>query len=80
VLRLKMAPRFQELQVPANEFIAFLRTAFAMKRKTLVNNLRKSYAEPQIKAALKQQGIRADVRAEALSLEAAAAVFRSLAQ
>jgi 16S rRNA (adenine1518-N6/adenine1519-N6)-dimethyltransferase len=78
VLRLTVAPRFEELAVPAKEFIGFLRTAFAMKRKTLVNNLRKDYAEPRISAALKQQGVRPDVRAEALSLEEAAAVFRIL--
>jgi 16S rRNA (adenine1518-N6/adenine1519-N6)-dimethyltransferase len=80
VLRLTVAPRFQELQAPAKEFIEFLRTAFAMKRKTLLNNLRKTYPDPQIRAALKLQGILADVRAEALSLEEAAAVFRSLGQ
>jgi 16S rRNA (adenine1518-N6/adenine1519-N6)-dimethyltransferase len=80
VLRLTVAPRFQELQVPVKEFIEFLRTAFAMKRKTLLNNLRKAYTDRQIRAALKQQSIRADVRAEALSLEEAAAVFRSLGQ
>ena len=78
VLRLTVAPRFEELQVPAKQFIDFLRTAFAMKRKTLLNNLKKRYPEPQIRAALKEHGIRADVRAEALSLEAAAAVWRSL--
>lgn len=80
VLRLTIAPRFQELVVPAREFIDFLRTAFAMKRKTLLNNLKKSYEEPQIRAALKVNGIRADVRAEALSLVESAAVFRSLTQ
>ena len=41
-----------------------------MKRKTLLNNLKKRYAEEQIRAALKQAGVRSDVRAEAMPLEA----------
>jgi len=80
VLRLTVAPRFEELQVSAKEFIVFLRSAFAMKRKTLLNNLKKNYGEPQIRAALKEAGVRSDVRAEALSLEETAAVFRNLRQ
>ena len=78
VLRMKVAPRFEELGVAAEEFIEFLKLAFAMKRKTLLNNLRKRYAEEQIRAALKQAGARADVRAEAMSLEKSAAVFKAL--
>jgi 16S rRNA (adenine1518-N6/adenine1519-N6)-dimethyltransferase len=80
VLRLTVAPRFEELRVAAKEFIDFLRGAFAMKRKTLLNNLKKNYGELQIRAALKEAGVRSDVRAEALSLEETAAVFRNLRQ
>jgi 16S rRNA (adenine1518-N6/adenine1519-N6)-dimethyltransferase len=78
VLRLTIAPRFEELQVPPQEFIQFLKTAFAMKRKTLVNNLKAVYPEGRIKAGLKQAGVRLDVRAEALELEKMAAIFREL--
>ena len=78
VLRLKVAPRFAELQVQPRDFIDFLKTAFAMKRKTLLNNLKKKYGETRIRAALKEAGVRGDVRAEALSLEKSATVFRSL--
>jgi len=78
VLRLTVAPRFAELGVPPKEFIQFLKTAFAMKRKTLLNNLKKSYPEERIRAALKETGVRSDVRAEALPLEKAAEVFRRL--
>ncbi|HKW75165.1 MAG TPA: 16S rRNA (adenine(1518)-N(6)/adenine(1519)-N(6))-dimethyltransferase RsmA [Terriglobales bacterium] len=78
VLRLIIAPRFEELQVPPQEFIQFLKTAFAMKRKTLVNNLKAIYPEEQIKDSLKQAGVRLDVRAEALDLEKMATVFREL--
>src|SRR5690242_18796978 len=78
VLRLTVAPRFTELQVKPGEFIDFLKTAFAMKRKTLLNNLRQKYGEEQVRAALKHAGVRADVRAEALPLERSAGVFRLL--
>lgn len=78
VLRLTIAPKFEELGVPAREFIAFLKTAFAMKRKTLVNNLKKNFAEAAIKTALTEARVRLDARAEALSLETMAAVFKRL--
>lgn len=78
VLRLTIAPRFEELQVRPQEFIQFLKTAFAMKRKTLVNNLKSTYAGDRIRASLKQSGVRPDVRAEALDLEKMAAIFREL--
>ena len=78
VLRLTVAPRFGELQVKPEEFIAFLKLAFAMKRKTLVNNLRTKYGEEKVRGALKEAGVRADVRAEALPLEKSAEIFRKL--
>jgi 16S rRNA (adenine1518-N6/adenine1519-N6)-dimethyltransferase len=78
VLRMTIAPRFDELQIQPAEFIAFLRTAFSMKRKTLLNNLKKDYQDEAIREALKEAGIRADIRAEALPLEKSAEVFRLL--
>ncbi len=78
VLRLTIAPRFAELQIKPAEFIGFLKTAFAMKRKTLLNNLKKDYSEELIRSTLKETGIRSDVRAEALPLERSADVFRQL--
>jgi 16S rRNA (adenine1518-N6/adenine1519-N6)-dimethyltransferase len=78
VLRLTMAPRLEELQVAEEPFIAFLKLAFAQKRKTLVNNLRGQYELAGIRAALKSAGLRPDVRAEAIPLEKTAAVFRAL--
>jgi 16S rRNA (adenine1518-N6/adenine1519-N6)-dimethyltransferase len=78
VLRLTMAPRLEELQVEEVTFIAFLKLAFAQKRKTLVNNLRGQYDLAAIRTALKAAGLRPDVRAEAISLEKTAAVFRAL--
>jgi 16S rRNA (adenine1518-N6/adenine1519-N6)-dimethyltransferase len=78
VLRLTMAPRLEELQVEEGPFIAFLKLAFAQKRKTLMNNLRGQYDVAAIRAALKTSGVRSDVRAEAMPLEKTAAVFRAL--
>ena len=78
VLRLTMAPRLEELRIKEAPFIAFLKRAFAQKRKTLLNNLRPQYTEAAIRAALKSAGLRSDVRAEAMSLEKTAAVFRAL--
>ena len=78
VLRLTVAPKFDELEIPERKFIQFLKTAFAMKRKTLVNNLKTVYAEEQVRTALKQAGVRADIRAEAMGLEQMAKVFRNL--
>jgi 16S rRNA A1518/A1519 N6-dimethyltransferase RsmA/KsgA/DIM1 with predicted DNA glycosylase/AP lyase activity len=49
-----------------------------MKRKTLLNNLKKDYPEELIRSSLKAAGIRADVRAEALPLETSAQIFRQL--
>jgi len=78
VLRLTMAPRLEELQVAEEPFIAFLKLAFAQKRKTTLNNLRGQYADTAVRAALKSAGLRADVRAEAVPLEKMAAAFRAL--
>ncbi len=80
VLRLKIAPQFARLRVEPAGFLEFLKLSFGQKRKTLVNNLKARYPEREIRSALQKAGGRADVRAEALPLEKAAAVFRLLAQ
>jgi 16S rRNA (adenine1518-N6/adenine1519-N6)-dimethyltransferase len=78
VLRLTMQPKLQELAVPEREFIGFLKLSFAQKRKTLINNLKSSYPSEALRSALKSAGLRSDVRAEAISLEKAAELFREL--
>ena len=55
--------------------LAFLHRAFAMRRKTLWNNLARA---PQAAAALAALGLPADVRAEALPPAALLAVFQAL--
>jgi 16S rRNA (adenine1518-N6/adenine1519-N6)-dimethyltransferase len=80
VVRLTMAPRAAELQVNPDAFQEVLKVAFAQKRKTLANNLKVRYDDKTVAAALKAAGVRADARAEALSLEKLAAVFRGLSK
>ena len=79
VLRLTVAPRLQSLRVPERGFVDFLRLSFGQKRKTLANNLKSVYELEDIVQALTKAGVRRDVRAEALPLEKAAAIFRLLA-
>jgi 16S rRNA (adenine1518-N6/adenine1519-N6)-dimethyltransferase len=79
VLRLTVHPRFEELKVETKTFIPFLKAAFAMKRKTLLNNLKPQYSSAHIKAALEHAGIRSDARAEAMTLEEMAELFHQLA-
>ena len=78
VLRFETSPRFAELGVAEQEFIDFLKLSFGQKRKTLSNNLKSRFPDAEIKAAMKSSGLKPDVRAEAISLEQAALLFRDL--
>ncbi len=78
VLRLTVEPRFDKLRVEPAAFIQFLRLSFGQKRKTLLNNLKQQYDPAAVRTALEKAKVAPDVRAEALSLEKAAAVFRAL--
>ncbi|HKT68676.1 MAG TPA: 16S rRNA (adenine(1518)-N(6)/adenine(1519)-N(6))-dimethyltransferase RsmA [Terriglobales bacterium] len=78
VLRLTINPQMDRLRVPEQEFIAFLKLSFGQKRKTLANNLKSRFDSRLLSAALKKAGLQPGVRAEAVSLEKMAAVFRSL--
>ena len=78
VVRLTIGPRIGKLGVPEAGFISFLKLSFAQKRKTLWNNLKAQYDKEALKRALAKSGVKSDVRAEALSLEKSAALFRAL--
>jgi len=79
VFRWRFAPRFTELGVEEASFLPFVRQAFAQKRKTLANNLRAAgFAPAVIAAALAGAAINPQVRAEALPIDALAALWRSL--
>jgi 16S rRNA (adenine1518-N6/adenine1519-N6)-dimethyltransferase len=79
VFRWRFAPRFAELQVDEKPFVTFLKTAFAQKRKTLTNNLRAAgVSAADAVAALETAGIPGQARAETLSLESFATLWRAL--
>lgn len=78
VVRLTMEPRLERLQVPEREFVDFLKLSFGQKRKTITNNLKSLYTPRALESALRQAGIKPSMRAEALSLEKSAALFRAL--
>jgi 16S rRNA (adenine1518-N6/adenine1519-N6)-dimethyltransferase len=78
VVRLDFAPRFAELRVDPEGFNRLLRAGFAQKRKTLANNLRHAgYTAAEIQRAWPHT-LPAQVRAEAVSLESMAELYRSL--
>jgi 16S rRNA (adenine1518-N6/adenine1519-N6)-dimethyltransferase len=78
VVRLTIASRVENLRVPEQGFVNFLKQSFGQKRKTLWNNLKSQYQSKQLRAALDKAGVKPTVRAEALSLEKSAALFRAL--
>ena len=81
VFRWRFAPRFVELGVDESGFLRFLRQIFAQKRKTLANNLRAAGVAPDAAAvALNAAEIDSRARAEAVPVEALAALWRQLEQ
>jgi 16S rRNA (adenine1518-N6/adenine1519-N6)-dimethyltransferase len=78
VLRLTIDPQQEKLGVTGDGFIDFLRVSFAQKRKTLWNNLKEKYPEADLKRALVEAHVKPTARAETLSLEESAAVYRAL--
>jgi 16S rRNA (adenine1518-N6/adenine1519-N6)-dimethyltransferase len=82
-LRLTIAPRQKELRLDSDDgiadgFIDFLKLSFGQKRKTLWNNLKSNYPEPRLRAALAHARVKPAARAETLTLEESAALFRAL--
>jgi 16S rRNA (adenine1518-N6/adenine1519-N6)-dimethyltransferase len=78
VIRLDFAPRFAELHVDPDGFNQFLRAGFAQKRKTLANNLRSAGFTPAQLQSAWPQDLPTQIRAEAVSLESMAELYRSL--
>lgn len=68
----------------ANEraFFSFVKAAFGQRRKTLVNSLASlgGYNKTDIQQALEDTELRADIRAEALTMEQLASLFNRLYQ
>ncbi len=79
VFRWRFAPHFAELGVEEAGFLRFVRQCFAQKRKTLANNLRAAGVSTAATfGALDQAAIAPQARAEALSIESLAALWRLL--
>ncbi len=78
VLRLTLDPQQEKLGVAGDGFIDFLRLSFGQKRKTLWNNLKLKYETRELKRALAEAKVKATARAETLTLEESAAVYRAL--
>ena len=78
VLRLTIEPRLETLGVSGDGFIDFLRLSFGQKRKTLWNNLKSKFSGSDLKRALAEARVKPTARAETLSLEQSAAVYRAL--
>jgi 16S rRNA (adenine1518-N6/adenine1519-N6)-dimethyltransferase len=79
VFRWRFAPRFAELGVEETAFLRFVRQCFAQKRKTLANNLRAAgVPSAAVADALTQAAIAPQARAEAVSIESFAALWRYL--
>jgi len=78
VLRLTIDPQQEKLGVAGDGFVDFLRLSFGQKRKTLWNNLKTGYDQAGLKRALAEAHVKPTARAETLSLEQSAAVYRAL--
>ncbi len=78
VVDLRIAPRFAELGVDAAGFDRFLKLIFAQKRKTIFNNLRNGFEPPVARNALEEARIAPSARAESLTLEQMAKLYRNL--
>jgi 16S rRNA (adenine1518-N6/adenine1519-N6)-dimethyltransferase len=78
VVRITIRPRLDSLKISEAGFIPFLKLCFGQKRKTLWNNLKTRYDEGVLRAAMTKTGVKPTVRAEALSLDKTAALFRAL--
>ena len=78
VLRMQFSPRYAELGVEARGFDAFLKQAFAQKRKTLGNNLRFAGYQPAALAKAWPGDLPPQQRAEQVGLETMATLYRRL--
>ena len=83
VFRWNFVPRFTELGIDPDagqaSFVSFLKQAFQQKRKTLSNNLRAARFTPaQVASALEASGVDSAARAETLSLEQFARLWKLL--
>lgn len=65
-------------QMDGEAFLEFVKLCFAQKRKTLLNNLKSQWKPELVRQALAKLNLRADARAEQLSVASLAAIFQQL--
>jgi 16S rRNA (adenine1518-N6/adenine1519-N6)-dimethyltransferase len=65
-------------QIEREPFLEFVKSCFSQKRKTLANNLRSRVKPELVREALTKLNVRADARAEQLSVANLAALFQQL--
>jgi 16S rRNA (adenine1518-N6/adenine1519-N6)-dimethyltransferase len=76
LVSMKLPGASSKLNLPdADRFLEFVKTCFAQKRKTLINNLRSILRPEETRAVLVRLQIREDARAEQLSVPQLAALF-----
>lgn len=80
VVRLALDPHLEKLNVNETEFVNFLKLSFAQKRKTLWNNLKTRYPSSDLTHAMTRAKVKPTTRAEELSLEESARLFRALSK
>ena len=65
----------ERLSVNEAVFVAFINGAFSMKRKTLANNLKREFPQPDIEKCFENSALPPLVRAESLDLDTFVALF-----
>src|SRR5581483_7396424 len=81
LVRMTVMPKGEALGVRDEEaFWLWIRAAFAQKRKTLLNNWKARCDPARLQEAMRELEIDLRARAEALSLEQLAALYRRLAE
>lgn len=80
VIRLAIRPNPPITVGNEKKFFSFVRAAFGQRRKTLVNSVSAAgiWSKAEVISALQKSDLKAETRAEAMSLEELAAVFNAL--
>lgn len=74
LLNVKIQPKYADID--AAKFSAFVKTCFSMRRKTLLNNLSKTFSKEKLKECLTEETLKK--RAETLSLDEFVELFKKL--
>ncbi|MGH9469515.1 MAG: 16S rRNA (adenine(1518)-N(6)/adenine(1519)-N(6))-dimethyltransferase RsmA [Terriglobia bacterium] len=76
---LLVSPRFPDWDdIAASQFLRFAQISFAHKRKSLLNNLAPYFSRARVEGALEELALSPRVRAEQISIEEMADLFRRL--